>query len=163
MCFSQFIGKVVSEVSLQTFCEFLVLHYGTETACTLLVCSVDAEGCDLDTVSFQFLDIGFEDGLKYPVLISWLFPLTVRYAKPLSIVPGCFRHDLVSPVGTTFFIFNMVAARTRLYLDDLLHDLFKCFVIYSGIFCYVGISGFSSGSAQEEYGEQCKCRLGKDR
>lgn len=147
MCFTQFLGKVISEISLQAFCKLLVFHNGIEAACALLVCSVDAEGSDLDAVSLQLLDIGFEDRLKYSVLISRLFPLTVGYAELLSIVSGCFRHDLVASVGTAFFIFNMIAARSRLDLDDLLHDPFKCLVIYPGMLCYVGVSSFGRSCA----------------
>ena len=153
MCFSQFLGKVVSEVSLQTSGKFLVFHDGIEAAYTLLVCSVDGKGSDLDAVSFQLLDIGSEDGLKYPVLISRLFPLTVGDAELLRIVPSCFGHNLVTSVGTAFFVFYMITARSRFYLDDLLHDRCKLLRTDPRLLCYPLVSSFSGGGAQEENSE----------
>lgn len=142
MCFSQCFGKVVSEVSLQTSCKLFVFHDGIETACTLLVGTVDTKGGDLDAFSFQFDDIGFEDRDEYPVLVCRFFPFAVGNAEFSRIEFRGFWHDLVASVGTAFFVFDMIPARRRLDLDDLLYDQCKLLRGDPCLFCDMLVSSF---------------------
>ena len=66
---TQSFWKIVSQVSFQFLAEFLVLHNSLETACTLLVRSVNRKGVHFEPVTFQAAYIVRHDRFKYPVLI----------------------------------------------------------------------------------------------